>query len=174
MRAMIEALAAGGPWPEHAEKLMLFGQFVGTWDLDVTVFDLDGAVRAEGRGEWLFGWVLEGRAVQDVLIRPPREERPGSAPTEFWEYGTTIRFYDPRIDAWRVTWLGPVQGNAVSLIGRAVGDEIVLESEGEGLALRWVFSEVSADSCRWRGSASDDGGGTWLLLQEMELRRRPG
>ena len=60
----------------------------------------------------------------------------------------------------------------MSLIGRAVEDEIVLESEGEGLTLRWVFSEISADSCRGRGSASDDGGETWLLLQEMELRRR--
>ena len=90
---MIEALAAGGPWPEHAEKLMLFGQFVGAWDLDITLFDLDGTVRAEGEGEWLFGWVLEGCAVQDVLIRPPRRERTGASPTEFWEYGTTIRLY---------------------------------------------------------------------------------
>jgi hypothetical protein len=28
------ALCAGGPHPEHAEALMLFGQFVGEWDFD--------------------------------------------------------------------------------------------------------------------------------------------
>jgi len=29
----------------------------------------------EQRGEWHFGWVLEGRAIQDVILAPPREER---------------------------------------------------------------------------------------------------
>jgi hypothetical protein len=171
---MIAALAADGPWPEHEDELMLFGQFVGVWDLDITLFDLDGSVQAEGRGEWLFGWVLQGRAVQDVLIRPPRSERsPDAVETDFWEYGSTVRVYDPAIDAWHVTWNAPTQGRRLNLTARAVGDEIVLDSEErEPLAFRWVFSDITADSCRWLGSASDDGGETWLVLQEMQMRRR--
>jgi hypothetical protein len=171
---MIAALAAPGPWPAHAEKLMLFGRFVGAWDVDVTLFDLDGSVSAEGRGEWLFGWVLEGRAVQDVRIRPPRGDRATLSESEFWEYGTTLRVYEPETDSWRVTWSAPVQGRGLSLVARAVGDEIVLDSEiQEPLAFRWVFSEIEDNSCLWRGSATDDRGETWLLLQEMWLRRRP-
>jgi hypothetical protein len=177
---MIGALDAPGPWPEYANELMLFGQFVGAWDVDVTLFNLDGTVLEEGHAEWCFGWVLEGRAIQDVLIRPPRAERadlrrkdPNTGETEFWEYGTTLRVYDPSIDAWRVTWIAPVQGRRANLIARAAGDEIVLDSEErDELWVRWVFSEISPDSCRWRGSASDDGGQTWLVLQEMQLRRR--
>jgi hypothetical protein len=40
---------------------MLFGQFVGAWDVDVTNITLDGT-RKELKREWHFGWVLEGRA----------------------------------------------------------------------------------------------------------------
>jgi len=32
---------------QHAEALMLFGQFVGAWDLEITLYDLDGNVRAD-------------------------------------------------------------------------------------------------------------------------------
>ncbi len=34
--SMIDALQARGPHPDLAEHLMLFGQFVGAWDVDVT------------------------------------------------------------------------------------------------------------------------------------------
>jgi len=173
MSDMIGALAAAGPLPEHAEALMLFGRFVGAWDVDVTLYDFDGNVHARGSGEWLFGWVLEGRAVQDVLIRPPRATRANAGePDEFWEYGTTLRVYEPATGTWRVTWSAPVQGRALTLAARASGDDIVLDSEErEPLWVRWVFSEITDDSCLWRGSASDDGGETWLLLQEMRMRR---
>jgi hypothetical protein len=59
--SMIDALQALGPHPDIAEDLMLFGQFVGAWDVDVTNITLDGT-RKELKREWHFGWVLEGRA----------------------------------------------------------------------------------------------------------------
>jgi hypothetical protein len=170
---MLAALGAEGPFPEHADALMLFGRFVGTWDLDIELYDLDGSVRAEGPGEWSFGWVLEGRAVQDVLVRPPRAERTSAPRTDFWEYGTTVRFYDPPSGTWRITWFAPARGGEVRLVAREEGDEIVLDGvEREPFAFRWVFSEITADSFLWRGSGSDDDGATWLVLQEMRARRR--
>jgi hypothetical protein len=170
---MVRALGARGPWPEQADEMMLFGQFVGAWDLEITLYDLDGSVRADGPGEWLFGWVLEGRAIQDVLIRPPRALRTEATGTEFWEYGTTLRIYDASSDTWRITWFAPMHGGELSLVARADGDEIVLDSvEREPLAFRWVFSEIAPEAFVWRGSGSDDNGATWLLLQEMQARRR--
>jgi hypothetical protein len=169
---MLAALAAQGPWPAHADELMLFGQFVGPWDLDITLFDFDGGVRAEGPGEWSFGWVLEGRAIQDVLVRPPRAARGAAEPTDFWEYGTTLRVYDPSSGTWRITWFSPVRGGELQLIARSEGEDILLDSvEREPFAFRWTFSDISADSFLWRGSGSDDDGVTWLLLQEMSARR---
>jgi hypothetical protein len=33
---MIAALDVRGQWPEYADKLVRFGQFVGAWDIDIT------------------------------------------------------------------------------------------------------------------------------------------
>ena len=65
---MIEVLQSNAPVYEMAEKLQLFGQFVGSWDARVINYKPDGSSQTV-EAEWHFGWVLEGRAIQDVLIR---------------------------------------------------------------------------------------------------------
>src|SRR5207249_6426897 len=123
--AMIEALRADGPDPEHADKLMLFGRLVGSWDIEGRFLDGDGKVIREARGEWHFGWVLEGRVIQDVIITPPREGREPEEPSR--AYDTAIRAYDPKSGTWRVTVVAPIFGVTVNLIAREHGDEIWLE-----------------------------------------------
>jgi hypothetical protein len=168
--ALEDALAADGPDPEHAEALMLFGRFVGEWEFDWTGYDENGGKTTE-RGEWIFAWVLEGRAVQDVWIIPAREQR-GDPDVPLGEYGTTIRFYDPRLDAWQVTWHGPIHGVRRLFLGRAVGDEIVQEGQTEeGYPMRWIFSDITESSFRWRSVYSRDGEQTWQLREEMQVRR---
>jgi hypothetical protein len=169
---MIEALAAEGPFADYTDKLMLFGRLVGAWDIEGRNFNREGQVTREQRGEWLFGWVLEGRAIQDVIISPPRKERRRTgAPAD--DYGTAVRFYDPRIDAWRVTALTPVFGVVVNLIARPVGDEIILEGRASDNKLyRWVFSDITDDSFRWRGYTSVDQGQTWFMEEEIRGHRR--
>lgn len=168
---MLGALGAPGPHPKWAEKLNLFGQFVGAWDVSITYYPPEGGEQRM-EGKWLFGWALEGRAVQDVWIAHRRSLRTGSeeTPTEF---GTTVRFYDPAIDAWRSTWIGPVRGVVMPFIGRQVGDEIVLEGSFEpGASTRWIFSEITARAFHWRAEESRDGWQTRRLQQEMKARRR--
>ena len=57
---------------------------------------LDDGTPHRGLGEIHFGWVLEGRAIQDVWILPGVF------------YGKTLRIYDPGIDAWHILWSDPV------------------------------------------------------------------
>ncbi|TMG32371.1 MAG: hypothetical protein E6H94_11970 [Chloroflexi bacterium] len=64
---MQDIVGATGPHAEHAEALMLFGQFVGGWDVESHQYAPDGAERTL-RGEWYFFWALEGRAIQDVIV----------------------------------------------------------------------------------------------------------
>jgi hypothetical protein len=168
--AMIEALRADGPHPEHAEKLSLFGRLVGSWDIEGRFLDEDGNVIRESTGEWHFGWVLEGRVIQDVIIAPPREGRePGE---ESWAYDVATRAYDPAIDAWRVAVVAPIYGAVVMLIAREHGDEIWLEGRSDDKLLRWTFSEFSDQRVLWQGFVSKDDGGTWVHDEEIVLHRR--
>jgi hypothetical protein len=169
--AMIEALQADGPFPEYADRLMLFGRLIGSWDIEGRFLDEEGNVIRESSGEWHFGWVLEGRVIQDVIISPPLEGRePGQ---QSKAYDTAIRVYDPKLDAWRVTVVAPVYGATVNLIAREHGDEIWLEGRGpEGRPVRWTFSEFSHERVRWQGFVSKDDGVTWVRDEEIILNRR--
>jgi len=103
------ALGANGRSPEIPEAADAYGWLIGSWELDVRKYRVD--VSGLGlKGEAHFGWVLEGRAVQDVWIMPRRAERPSPADRTRKMYGTTLRIWDPSIEAWRMTWNNPVTG----------------------------------------------------------------
>ena len=164
------ALPAAGPHPEHADELLLFGQFVGDWDIDGVMLAADGTWEHH-RAEWLFGWALEGRAIQDVLISPPRAGRGQNETT--YEYGTTIRFYDPDTSTWKITYISPVTRAVHALVGGRVGNDIVLNGRRpDGALQRWSFSDIGPDAFRWQGHVSADDGATWVLDEEMHARRR--
>jgi hypothetical protein len=158
--SFLDALRAYGPAAGEAERLMLFGQFVGTWNADVVYQPLVGPWQ-QTQAEWIWGWTLQGRAVQDVYIVPPRAEQARGAPCRV--YGTTVRLYDPSIDAWRITWHSPTGGLQTSFVARPVGDEIVLEATDSDT--RWIFSEVEESSFRWRAEEAD------VVVQTMDVRR---
>lgn len=170
-KAFTNALWADGPDPGAREALQLFGQFVGEWDFDWIGYNPDGTALTVP-GEWIFAWALQGRAIQDVWICPSRAERhkPGRPAGE---YGTTLRFYDPALDAWRITWIGPAFHRVRTLIGRQVGADIVLEDSdtADGIT-QWIFSEITAQSFHWRSVTSVDQGRTWHLNEAMAVRRR--
>jgi hypothetical protein len=63
---------------------MLFGQFVGVWNMQVEFFNDHGDCVYSQPGQWSFAWVLDGRAIQDVLTYP----RPGEADRGI---GTSLR-----------------------------------------------------------------------------------
>ena len=167
-RVLVDALRADGPAGPYADKLMLFGRFVGSWDLEWR-----GSGSAHARGELHFGWVLGGRAVQDVWIVPGRGQ-PGENEPPLAFHGSTIRFFDPSIDAWRSTWVEPINARVRRFIGRAVGPDIVLLSDEEDPQLRWSFAEITPDSFTWRGETSLDGGETWTFDEEMLATRAGG
>lgn len=162
----IKGLAADGPHPELEEKLRLFGQFIGDWDIIEARYPQPDGTEIKRQGEIHFRWILDGRAIQDVFMTYQEN------PRKLIPVGTTIRFYDPKIDAWRSTWNSPIQGAMQSFIGQKVNDEIVLESKTrEGYPEKWIFSDITPQSFRWRSIETHDNGKTWQLTEEMLVRR---
>jgi hypothetical protein len=163
---MIETLAASGPHPSLGEEGDVFGRLVGTWDCDYSFHDSDGSVR-HAKGELKVGWVLDGRAIQDIWIRFPDDGK-GER-----KIGTTVRFFDAKAKTWRVVWMAPEYGVVNTLEGGAKGRRIVLRgTDGGGSSLRWSFDDIEADSFVWRGETSKDGGKSWRLEEEHHMRRR--
>ncbi len=167
-------LHAEGPDPDRAEALQLYGQFVGNWDTEVTAHGEDGASH-RSNGEIHFGWVLQGRAVQDVGMIPRLAERDGAPqfPVAGNWYGTTLRVYDPSIAAWRITWADPARNVFRQQIGRAHGPDIVQEgtTESGGLS-RWSFTKITQNAFHWLGEAKPVGSPDWRLVVEVRAQRR--
>ena len=153
-----EALHSSAPAADRTDKLGLYGWLVGDWEMDGILYLEDGN-KYRARGEIHAGWVLEGRAIQDVWIFPGVF------------YGTTLRVYDPGLDAWHILWSDPLRQYYSRQIGRARGTDIVQEgTSADGAPTRWSFTEMTADSFHWIGEKSDGRSG-WTRVTEFFARR---
>jgi hypothetical protein len=159
-------LVANGPRPELAREMNVFAPLIGSWDLTVYDHDEDGG-ETRSSAEWHFSWVLDGRAVADVWICPRRTDRYRDGDGE---WGLSVRFYDPAIGAWRSTWHGPKRGWVIPFLAHATDDGIVLSGTRDGIALRWIFSDLTADSFRWRAEETT-ADGTTRVRQRFEATR---
>lgn len=166
-REMIAALGAENPHRTMGAEAAAFDRFVGTWDVDYSIIGEDGSVRRFS-GELLFGWILDGRALQDIWVAYPP---PGSS--EERTIGTSVRFFEPSSRTWRVVFVAPSFGSVLQLAGGGEGERIVLHGhDTDGSRLRWSFNEIGSESFVWRGELSRDDGETWLLQEEHRMRRR--
>ena len=165
-------LAAPGRAPEIPESADIYGWLVGSWELDVRVYwGMDVSGRGL-KGEAHFGWALEGRAIQDVWIMPRVEERTPNLDKQMNMYGTTLRVWDPSIQAWRITWTNPAGDHHEQQIGRRVGKDVVqVGARVNGTPTRWTFSEITPDSFHWTGEALNPDGRTWTLEGEFRAKR---
>jgi hypothetical protein len=164
-------LAASGRSPEIPESADVYGWLIGRWELDVRHYWVDVSERGI-KGEAHFGWVLEGRAVQDVWIMPRCSERTSDLGKSNNTYGTTLRVWDGTIQAWRVTWINPVTGARAELIGRRSGNDIVqVGAHADATPIRWIFSAITPDYFRWTGEALNPDGKTWTLQGEFHATR---
>jgi len=145
---------------------MLFGQFVGDWQILEDRYTQTDGTEVKLKGEVHFRWILGGMAIQDVWMGGHADSK------EVTLFGTTIRFYDPKIEAWRSTWLSPIKGLVRTFIARKVNDEIVLEGKtAEGYTEKWIFSQITPQSFRWHAEETHDDGKTWLLTEEMQIKK---
>ena len=168
---MLEVLGAPGRSPEIPEEDDIYGWLVGDWEAEVVDYSL-GDTPFKSRGEWHFAWVLEGRAIQDVWIVPPRDERSPATSKAGNRYGSTLRVYVPGLKAWRIIWTNPVSDALNLMVGRRIGSDVVQEAiTPDGSLLRWSFVDITPDSFRWLGEQSSDNGKTWRLWAEFRLHR---
>ena len=165
-------LAAPGRASDIPESADVYGWLVGSWELDVRTYWAKDVSGRGLKGEAHFGWALEGRAIQDVWIMPRIADRTSQLDKALNMYGTTLRVWDPTIQAWQITWTNPAGDHHERQIGRRIGNDIVqLGTRPDGTTTRWMFSDITRDSFHWTGGALNPDGRTWTLEGEFLGKR---
>ncbi len=139
MQHFFEALTSEGKNIALPETFNYFGKLIGSWKIDY----IDNNNSHVIKGEWHFSWVLEGMAIQDVIILPD------------YEYGTTLRVYNPGTYAWDIAYC--FTGKIIRLEARKQDDMIVLTNI-EDERKKWVFAKIEDNNFHWQDvTVKDDG-----------------
>jgi len=163
------ALLAHGPATDRASQMGLYAWLIGDWSFDA-IYHGENGQRHRSIGEAHVAWILGGRAIQDVWIVPARDVTGPAFHAAF--YGTTLRVYDPGIDAWHVIWTDPVKQMYRHMIARRQGEAIVQEeTDAQGHRHRWSFRDIGPDSFRWTAETSEDASRDWRMEVEFLVRR---
>ena len=169
---LFTVLEAPGRSPEIPESADVYGWLVGSWEFQVFHYRAVDVAALRITGEAHFAWVLEGRAIQDVWIIPRRAERTADSDKINNNYGTTLRIWDPAIQAWLIRWVNPVRCHLEEQIGRRIGKDIVqVGARADGTPTRWRFTDITPDSFHWIGEALGPDGHTWKLEGEFRAKR---
>ncbi len=164
---LVTALKAMGPHPSLGDQANVFGRFVGTWDVEYMDISKDGK-EIHRSGALIVGWVMDGRAIQDLWIVNPSGKRKDR------EVYTDLRYYDPKSRTWPAAFIDPENVSVARFTGGAEGDDrIVLDTQDLGAGThRWSFNDIRDGSFVFRDEGSRDGGKTWKLVSEYHMTRR--
>ena len=148
-----------------------FDFYMGTWRIDNRRL----TKRLAGSDEWeefegtSRAWPLldgAGNIDDNVLEMPNGTYR-----------AISLRTYEPWSERWSIWWLDgrtpgrldpPVVGGFKDGVGTFIGPDTF---EGRPILVRFVWSDMTATTCRWEQAFSTDGGATWEVNWIMASTR---
>lgn len=151
MKNFFDALISDSKNANLPEEYDYFGKLIGSWRIKY----IDNKTHAIFNGEWHFERVLDGMAIQDVIILPN------------YESGITLRVYNPNKKAWDVTY--SFVGKVMRLVANKDDDMIVL-THIDNEKRKWVFVKIEDNYFRWL-DVSRNGCGEWQVDFEIIAER---
>lgn len=151
MRDFFEALKSERKNTALPEEFNYFGKLIGSWQIKYVESDNSLLIK----GEWHFSWVLEGMAIQDVIILPD------------YEYGTSLRIFNPATHAWDIAY--GYTGKIIRLEARKQNEMIVLTYTGDENR-KWVFTSIDDEKFHWQNVTVTDTG-EWHINAEIYAER---
>jgi hypothetical protein len=90
----------------------------------------------------------------------------------------SIRSFDPEAQTWSIWWLdgrsprGPLDPPVVGGFSNGVGTFLAEDTfNGQPITVRYRWSNITEQTCRWEQAFSTDGGKTWEINWVMEFTR---
>ena len=89
----------------------------------------------------------------------------------------SLRAFDPQSETWSIWWLDarspaqvdpPVVGGFSDGVGTFIGEDTF---NGQPILVRFIWSGITANTCRWEQAFSPDAGRTWEVNWVMEFAR---
>lgn len=151
MKNFFEALISEGKHQALPEEFDYFGKLTGSWKIDY----VDSSNSSVIKGEWHFARILEGMAIQDVIVLPG------------FEYGTTVRVYNPGTHAWDVSYC--YAGKIIRLEARKQDDMIVLTNIADERR-KWVFVQIGDNDFHWQ-DVTVEADGKWRARFDIYAHR---
>lgn len=151
MKNFFDALISDGKNANLPEEYDFFSELIGSWRIEYFDKKTDVALK----GEWHFARVLDGMAIQDVIVIPD------------YEQGITLRVFNPNKKAWDVSY--SFVGRVIRLVANKQDGKIVLDNiDNENR--KWVFAEIEDNYFRWL-DVSRNHGGEWQVDFEIIAQR---
>ena len=151
MQNLLNALTSKSKNVELPEEFNYFGKLIGSWKIDY----INNSNSHSIKGEWHFSWILDGMAIQDVILLPD------------FEYGTTLRVYNPGTYAWDIAYC--YTGKIMRFEARKQDDIIVLTNI-ENERRKWVFSKIEDNNFHWQDVMVKDDG-EWQIDFDIYAQR---
>lgn len=151
MQNFFEALTSERKNSALPEEYNYFEKLIGSWQFDY----VDNSTSRVRQGEWHFSWILEGMAIQDVIILPG------------YEYGTTLRIYNPGTHAWDIAYC--FTGKIIRMEARKQDGRIVLTNTQDARK-KWVFAKIEDNNFHWQDVTVNDDG-EWHVNFDLYAKR---
>lgn len=161
--------------PSKTVDVSLYGRFIGAWDFDWSAPQKDGTKKYH-KGEWIFSYILDGTAVQDLFICPSLATREYDKDKDAG-FGTTLRI--PLLDGskkWQIIYAGDRGQKLDRLIAQEINGDIIqtgINYDPLDISIwQWNFREITENSFHWEAVWTEDHGVTWNLFCELDAVRR--
>lgn len=153
--------------PETAQ----FGQLVGIWDITDETIQSDGSWQAGEGAEWIWYYILDGHAIQDDWIAPPRY-----GPTRddtLRQHGTNLRIYDPVAQRWDLAWISNTDKKLSTFTATAQGDSALVMRgiHASGNDARVTFFDITDTRFEWKLEFAQEDG-SWREVYRIHAMRR--
>ena len=154
--------------PETAQ----FGQLVGIWDITDETIQSDGSWQAGEGAEWIWHYILDGHAIQDDWIAPPRYGATQSD-TLRRQYGTNLRIYDPVAQRWDLARISNTDKKLSTFTATAQGDSalVMRGTHASGNDARITFFDMTDTRFEWKLEFAQEDG-SWLEVYRIHAVRR--
>ena len=147
-----------------------WGQLVGNWNIVFESVDQSGNVQQSFEGEWNWFYILNGYAIQDVFILPPRSK--ATNPDTLF-YGVGIRIYDETLNKWESVWVDTSNKKLEFREASSKDGEIVLfQTNAKGEKLKITYFEITEQSFEWKQEVFDTTKENWIVTQLIHAKKR--